>query len=522
MSKRYMPMTGTIKSYSAQLGEGVITSAEDINYGFDSDAWSTASWLPESGLIVKFDIDGNRVKNISVDYTHEEKIKKDKHKKDTPQLLKVPRYTSTFAIDNCIREYFKPYDALISKYKNIVLNKNELDYLKIKRFLFTAYNNLTDIHFDFKNDEIIRFKNMIDEAERYFVSFKKQSSHVKSAYAQIFLQKQDIYKELENKKKYNLEKIKNYQLLIQQNSSEKDSNKKEVVDAIHMSRVLADENAEIIEEIELFQRLNYEAFKDAYRITAKKCESYLIKILNSLAYYLDKSIWESANQSEVIKEYFEKANISEKFSSSVYLKYYINSLDMSKMSEESRELRKILLYFQSKEQQSTDSKDEQLSYDLSHSVKALLRVKNKISLFKSLNQREIINVIEKSSFLKLGKDEILLNEDDIGEEVYFIIDGEFSVQVFDSKKEQNIEVATLGKNSIVGEIAPIIHQRRSATIQAKTAATVISFTINHLAKAKYPKTYIKLYENFMDLMAKKLIQNNQKIQNMSVVDLEKL
>lgn len=518
-------MTGTIKSYSEELGEGVITSIENMNYKFNTDSWSTASWLPSVGLLVEFDIEGNRAKNISVNYNTDKETKKTQETKQ-PNL---PTYSSTYAIDKSLKNYFLPFNKVIDKYRNMLLVKNELDYLKIKRFLFTAYNNLTEIHSGFQNDEMMRYKHMIDETEQFYSLFNKQTEHLKTAFSKIFLSKQESYKKLELQKEDNKNKILTLKRIIKQAErtiEEKPDNcsksKKEMVDAIHESRMLMDENAEIIEKLEYFEKVNYDAFKDAYLIGSKKCDATLKKILNTLAYRLDKSIWESANRSPIIQNYFAEAGITGKFSSSAYLKYYINSLDVNKMGNEARELRQILLYFQSKDTNSTNEKDEQIAYEMSHSMKALLKVKNKIPLFKGLNQQEVIHVTDEVNFLKLAPEEILLRENDLGEEVYFIIDGEFSVQVFDKKSNKNIEVATMEKNSIVGEIAPIVHQRRSATIQAKSNATVISFTVNLLQKAQYPKTYIKLYENFMDLMAQKLVQNNQKIQNLSVVELDEL
>jgi len=64
--------------------------------------------------------------------------------------------------------------------------------------------------------------------------------------------------------------------------------------------------------------------------------------------------------------------------------------------------------------------------------------------------------------------EILFHESDIGDRVYFVIDGEAEIFV----EEKLVAVAEAG--SVIGEIALVSKQPRSATVRAKTALNVAS------------------------------------------------
>ncbi len=111
----------------------------------------------------------------------------------------------------------------------------------------------------------------------------------------------------------------------------------------------------------------------------------------------------------------------------------------------------------------------------------------------------------------------MIHQYDKGEEIYFILNGQFSIYVYNEQKDSNIEVAILKKDNIVGEFAPVIDQIRNATVIATKPSNILSFKIYYTRKIQHPQIYLKLYENFIDLMAKKLKQNNQTIQNLMLV-----
>ena len=51
----------------------------------------------------------------------------------------------TKSIKDCIYDYFGGVENLIKRYQKAIQSNKELDFLRIKRFLFTAYNDLFEL-----------------------------------------------------------------------------------------------------------------------------------------------------------------------------------------------------------------------------------------------------------------------------------------------------------------------------------------------------------------------------------------
>jgi|GEM_PF-4013561 len=147
--------------------------------------------------------------------------------------------------------------------------------------------------------------------------------------------------------------------------------------------------------------------------------------------------------------------------------------------------------------------------EFSKSQKTLLKVAHKIPIFNNLDTQEIISVTQHVKFLRFEKDEVLMHYHQSGHEVYFVLEGIFSVQVPD--EESLREVAQIAKGTVLGEIAPVVKQNRSATVSAITeGAVVLSFTINFESQDVECETYKKINQNFVNILAQKLIQSNTK------------
>ena len=445
-------MTGKIKTYSKKSGYGTILSEKNEELNFHARDWESYNWILSIGLLVDFTLQKGTAKNISVN----------------TNLSNINLYDVGLHTNKQIKDYFSVYYKIIIEYSDFLYKKEELDYIKIKRFLFTAYNNLSEIHTNFQNEKMKKLKKTINIVEKHYNSFKKDPKNLKEIHNTILLSKNRNFKDIKN-----------------QISSE---------------------------------CFDFDSFKTEFRLAEESYNYSFVKILNSLAFELDNDIWVSANKSRMIKSFFLEAGISEHFSALVYLKYYLKSLNLKKANKDIPDLKKLMTYLKNKEEEKLTSKlSDNSNRKLSHSQQSLLKVKNKIPLFNRLNSKEVLLITKEVKFLKLPIEEVLIHQYDKGEEIYFILNGQFSIYVYNEQKDSNIEVAILKKDNIVGEFAPVIDQIRNATVIATKPSNILSFKIDYTKKIQHPQIYLKLYENFIDLMAKKLKQNNQTIQNLMLV-----
>lgn len=76
--------------------------------------------------------------------------------------------------------------------------------------------------------------------------------------------------------------------------------------------------------------------------------------------------------------------------------------------------------------------------------------------------------------------EMLMQEGEVGEEAYLILSGK--VQVFKVSDGHKVVLSKLGKGSIIGEMALITHEPRSASIEALEKTEVSVLTARHLSE----------------------------------------
>lgn len=111
---------------------------------------------------------------------------------------------------------------------------------------------------------------------------------------------------------------------------------------------------------------------------------------------------------------------------------------------------------------------------------------NKTSIFAGIGIHEQHMLMEKCSIIERGKEEIIIEEGEIGDTLFIILDGRVTV----SKKTQSrglIRITTLGQGDVFGEIAIMRNIRRTARITTETPCTFL--TIN-------AKNFLAIYQYF--------------------------
>ncbi len=148
---------------------------------------------------------------------------------------------------------------------------------------------------------------------------------------------------------------------------------------------------------------------------------------------------------------------------------------------------------------------------LNEAQKTLLKVRERFSFFKNMNDSEVLSVTSEVRMLKLKNGEIIFEQNTSGKDVFFIIGGLVSISVSEDGVDR-IEVARLGGETIFGEMAPITKEKRSArAMAAKDGTTLLSFRIDDEIDDKKAKASAILYKNFTSMLADKLIKTNKMV-----------
>ncbi len=106
---------------------------------------------------------------------------------------------------------------------------------------------------------------------------------------------------------------------------------------------------------------------------------------------------------------------------------------------------------------------------------------------------------------KVGKGKTLFQEGDKGDYICIILDGRFDV-FRKTKNNGKVILSTLARGQSFGEMAIIEDLPRSATVKARTKATLITLTRRDfdLIMQDYPKIGLKILQGISILLSRKL------------------
>ena len=139
----------------------------------------------------------------------------------------------------------------------------------------------------------------------------------------------------------------------------------------------------------------------------------------------------------------------------------------------------------------------------SRSLKKLLSVQDKISIFKGINPDELKAIVYNLKFVKFKFKDYVVEQNDSNEEIFFIIDGE--CQVFHNKKK----VGKLRAGEIFGEAGAIFKSHRNASVVcASEEATLLSFCIDENNMEFCAPALAVLYKNLASEINAKLEEIN--------------
>jgi hypothetical protein len=93
-----------------------------------------------------------------------------------------------------------------------------------------------------------------------------------------------------------------------------------------------------------FEKEYREDFYKIFQTAAVEYKREIVDILNAQAFLLDSELWQRAKESKAIRAHFHKAGISGTLNTKTYLRYYLDSLDPTKVTEETQKLYELYEY----------------------------------------------------------------------------------------------------------------------------------------------------------------------------------
>jgi len=98
-----------------------------------------------------------------------------------------------------------------------------------------------------------------------------------------------------------------------------------------------------------------------------------------------------------------------------------------------------------------------------------------IPILGTLKDKELMVIEKYLNFIELTPGEIVFEEGDPGDFVCFVVEGSLDV-VKTSETGEDIVISTLSKGRSIGEMAVIDDLPRSATVKARTKATLLTLS----------------------------------------------
>ena len=358
-------MRGKVVSYDSQKGIGKILIKKEGIKLFNIDEWIDYDKLPQTGLEVEFEIENNELKNILS--LHSEGNLFDKLNEKIIYSLPIGlNIQENVSLDYCLEEFFRKFKKIALKYRDIANSTKTLPYKKIKRFLFTAYNNLLELDSQINDTRLREVKNSLDEIEYHYDKLKNETKNpLYIILEKLVLSKQKNYQILkkrfednkilitENTKTTNLlelkiEKLKNELLEYNPKSQEYAEKlsilklyKRKYVDLIDETQNLKEDNSKIVDDISQFENVYKSIFEKFFNKEVSIILRILTKEMNALSYQFDTILWENAKISKPIQKFFEKAKIEGSYSTKTFMKYYLKNLNTEKMNTKDVELVEI-------------------------------------------------------------------------------------------------------------------------------------------------------------------------------------
>ncbi len=101
-------------------------------------------------------------------------------------------------------------------------------------------------------------------------------------------------------------------------------------------------------------------------------------------------------------------------------------------------------------------------------------------LFEGFTEQQLDLVIGLGFEASYSAGKIIIEENEIKDEIYIILEGEVEVYNWDPKLSQRLHLASLGPNQIIGELSILDNIPRSASVSTILPCRLFAFSVNSL------------------------------------------
>ncbi len=369
-----MQISAKILFYNPNDGKGIVITPQREKYDFVISQWDDFEQLPKSGMEVSCILSDGAITSLAppqsgVLVSVAEPINSlplwEKGRR------KIDKIRLSSSVKVCVDQYFEHIEEDIHERTGYRDAKYRLDFLKMRRFLFTMYNNLTELDLHFVTPKIKMMRDDLLQMSAVYDDYKSKATYPEIAFEKVFLVRQEEYVKVREESSLTFAKLVNLrdtearvaemiaekEVVIERTlrsspvfealDEEHKKLKSEYVDTVHMMATLDEIYHHNLELMLTFEQGYKESFFEIFHAASKAYREQILTILDAQAYLFDEQLWMQAQKSKAIQRFFEHSNIQGDFSSKTYLKYYLNSLDPDKVSTEQRELFKLYDYLES-------------------------------------------------------------------------------------------------------------------------------------------------------------------------------
>jgi len=275
--------------------------------------------------------------------------------------------TVTLNLPKAVANYFNIINENITKRTSYKKAEGRLDYLVIRRFLWTTYNNLSEIDLHIITPKIKALSDDLKEMALVYDDFARKVKYPVLAYEEVFLSCQAEYtkikegtdkvikriNQLKGSEKYidGVLKVKKEEIAKELQSENFEAMQTELkslngtyVDVVHMMAELDERYKHDMKLLIEFEKEYKEDFYNLFNVAVLKYQKDIIDILSAQAYVLDEYLWHQAKASKAVKVYFHRTGIKGEFNTKTYLKYYLDTQDAKKATGTNKKLFELYEY----------------------------------------------------------------------------------------------------------------------------------------------------------------------------------
>jgi hypothetical protein len=268
------------------------------------------------------------------------------------------------AVSDFTLSYFKDIREYIqTNYRwfesNNIKKLNSVEYFKIRRFLYTAINNLLELDKEIRVGVLDTLMSDVDNMYKYYEQITADTKRNAIVMERDFLKtfdnyvkikkllndnqkKKQLYESQDKKSKSIIDELDKIESMNEEQIAKYKAAKRQNADAVHLSQEAREIVSVVYEQEKVLKTKITTLFDDKFEVAKKEVIGSLIDVINVTSFCLDQALWYYAENSKSIKRFFNISQIKGDFSLRTYIDYYLKSVGESSNSVEVKELKQAM------------------------------------------------------------------------------------------------------------------------------------------------------------------------------------